>query len=727
MKKLVAVSLLLVLLIIAGCSKSQANAKSSNTSTEFVFEPQNCKDYLVSTVEGELIRLSELINKDYKSIVKADAIPGDANQNIAVFERDTQIGNRGGILKGYIVFLDEDNEPTVNDFAIKIEVRQINDIDNEINKTLLYETFFNITKDDFKLVTYNDGDKEVSTIAYHTDNIRLKDFDIKPDQCIGELNITATGKDGKALSSTPLILFTDYDKGYDNKLFNSTVKNASRELVLIGEHSRVGNQTENPLLWRIEGKKPSYLFGTIHRSDRRVLTLPAVVVEAINNSDVIYNEIELNTISVIKSLQLYIIENNQTLQDLLPEELFERVDKFLLSKGVSILQFSKLKVWALSQVLLDLDRSKESTGYDLDRHIYELGLLFGKKLGGLESPSEQLAAYNSLAVSEQTILLNDTLNYLERGKVNSYIEELFVNLYIFGDEVLLKNAGTNLIGGNQTLNKNILDKLDAGRNIRISNRISANIKSNPDKSYFYAIGAFHYPGENGVIKLLENKGFKVTRVSFDKNEECKQPFIKKGGRCYLPYGGTDIFVNKVKYGVCEEIARNYTREYCYIAKALEAGDASYCYMAGERRSQCALGVAVRTKDYMQCPHVNAPERDFCYYNTALVTDNPSLCDNIEFSVDTSNTCYLYFASKNNNTDYCEKIKFDKSVMYPYSDYEGYYSGELITYYSPRTYKDVCIKSLDKVSDKFVEIETNQNYYLNLLLFGSNSDANLWYD
>ena len=39
--------------------------------------------------------------------------------------------------------------------------------------------------------------------------------------------------------------------------------------------------SKRPFLWGIEGDKPSYIFGTIHLGDERILTLPDVVIERI--------------------------------------------------------------------------------------------------------------------------------------------------------------------------------------------------------------------------------------------------------------------------------------------------------------------------------------------------------------------------------------------------------------------------------------------------------------
>src|ERR1051325_3410775 len=52
--------------------------------------------------------------------------------------------------------------------------------------------------------------------------------------------------------------------------------------------------TEKPFLWRIEGPVPSYLYGTVHVPDPRVLELPEVVRRALNASDVFNAEIPLD-------------------------------------------------------------------------------------------------------------------------------------------------------------------------------------------------------------------------------------------------------------------------------------------------------------------------------------------------------------------------------------------------------------------------------------------------
>ena len=66
---------------------------------------------------------------------------------------------------------------------------------------------------------------------------------------------------------------------------------------------------------------------------------------------------------------------------------------------------------------------------------------------------------------------------------------------------------------NDTLDKdnsftgNLFDE----RDINMANKIEEVLKSNEKKTYFIIAGAAHFTPEDSIIKLLENKGFKVNK------------------------------------------------------------------------------------------------------------------------------------------------------------------------------------------------------------------------
>ena len=69
----------------------------------------------------------------------------------------------------------------------------------------------------------------------------------------------------------------------------------------------------------------------------------------------------------------------------------------------------------------------------------------------------------------------------------------------------------------------------------MSNRIADNITSNPEKQFFFTIGAAHYYGDEGILTLLENKGFTITRVSFNTSNTCDPGEVNINNKCYYLY------------------------------------------------------------------------------------------------------------------------------------------------------------------------------------------------
>ena len=83
--------------------------------------------------------------------------------------------------------------------------------------------------------------------------------------------------------------------------------------------------TEKPFLWRIEGPVPSYLYGTVHVPDARVLELPEVVSRALNASDVFNAEIPLDSATQLSMMSKIMLPPGQDLRSVIGEDVFARV------------------------------------------------------------------------------------------------------------------------------------------------------------------------------------------------------------------------------------------------------------------------------------------------------------------------------------------------------------------------------------------------------------------
>ncbi len=272
-----------------------------------------------------------------------------------------------------------------------------------------------------------------------------------------------------------------------------------------------------PLLWRIAGAKPSYVFGTIHLSGPRETTLAPVTERAVDEAGALFCEVSLDAGFQMKAAAM-MMSGGKSLKEVLPKDLYERADAELkrINPALTLAPLDRVPVWALGVMLPILGEQLKNPGAKaLDVQLYARAESAGKEVGGLETIEEQLGSLSSFTPDEQLALLRATLDDMEsaRREKRTPIEEMR-EAYLLGDLALIdammtewtKNAGPALA-------KQVIATMITQRNHRMAERIAAKLKAGSGKSFFFAIGAAHLGGEEGVLRLLEKAGLKVERVA----------------------------------------------------------------------------------------------------------------------------------------------------------------------------------------------------------------------
>lgn len=283
--------------------------------------------------------------------------------------------------------------------------------------------------------------------------------------------------------------------------------------------------TQNPLLWRIEGPVPSYLYGTIHIPDQRVLSIPDVVKKAIAVSDAVYTEVPFDSNSLQTAAGAGQLPESQDLRKIVGDEVFARFLKvFASGLGNNI---PPAAVQLMTPVLSRMTPFAAATQLELveyipdviagrlplDMNLYNDAVRAGKETGGIETLEEQTSLLNSVSMEDQTKLLVATLDEIEHPKPGEEnpIHKL-VNLYLAGDLGPLAAELDKEDPETQALGKQFQTRLLDDRNVRMADRIAAKCNANKNRSYFFAVGAAHYAGETGIVNQLMKKGYKVTRL-----------------------------------------------------------------------------------------------------------------------------------------------------------------------------------------------------------------------
>jgi len=283
--------------------------------------------------------------------------------------------------------------------------------------------------------------------------------------------------------------------------------------------------TEKPFLWRIEGPVPSYLYGTVHVPDARVLELPEVVSRALNASDVFNAEIPLDAATQLSMMSKIMLPPGQDLRSIVGEDVFARVvrvvGKVLGSSAppgaadLLAMTLAPMKPWAvMSQVeLLEFLPDISAGRQPLDAMLYGFAGKAGKELGALETLDEQIAVFEGFTKEEQVKMLVSALDDLEKPRPAgvSPAREL-VDLYLAGDLNRLAAEMNKQYPDDQALNRKMITRVVEERNTKMAEKIAQLCAKKPAKSHFFAVGALHYAGETGIISQLTRKGYKITRL-----------------------------------------------------------------------------------------------------------------------------------------------------------------------------------------------------------------------
>ena len=264
-------------------------------------------------------------------------------------------------------------------------------------------------------------------------------------------------------------------------------------------------ELEKSLLWKISGnglKKPSYLFGTIHLTCDT--SLDANTLNALETTEQLYLELDMNDKSIqMKLMKLMMMKDGAKLSTLLSPEDFKILDEFMKKNlNMSAKLFDSFKPFMISSMLFPkmLDCKSQSVESELMKITKEQN----EEIFGLEKAEDQMKVFDEISYQDQADeLLKTVKDNLEKDKKEfQEMITIYQNKDIEGMLKMMSDSDNKITSENQEILLNDRNK----------NWIPIMIKTMKDKPTFFGVGAGHLAGEEGVIKLLRKKGYKVEAV-----------------------------------------------------------------------------------------------------------------------------------------------------------------------------------------------------------------------
>ena len=269
---------------------------------------------------------------------------------------------------------------------------------------------------------------------------------------------------------------------------------------------------ENALLWKIEDPKnkeiKSYLFGTIHLIGKYDFILRDEVKTALDNCKSTIFELNMDDMNDMTKMMGIMMKANMngdsTLKDLISKDDYNLVNDFFSKEGIPLVMFEKMKPMFISSLIMGPmsgNEKEEMVSYEME--LLKIAKEKQKKIDGLETFEYQLGIFDIIPYSLQAKLLVEAVKSTKDTTSDNQLVDMiaaYKNQDLQKLQILM-NSDTKELGDYTKL---LLDD-------RNKNWVPI-IKTKIAEPTFFAVGAGHLAGENGVISLLRKAGLKVTPV-----------------------------------------------------------------------------------------------------------------------------------------------------------------------------------------------------------------------
>lgn len=276
-------------------------------------------------------------------------------------------------------------------------------------------------------------------------------------------------------------------------------------LTLLTKSLTAQDSTNNSILWKISGKDmkvPSYLFGTVHMicQDKYIWTNP--MKEAFESTEELCMEMDLDDSTLLMQVAMGMaLPFGQKMSDFFSESDFTVLKQYYRdSLKIDISALMGLKPIVLQTLFVGSAIFCDSiVSYEVI--LTEKAKNLGKEVTGLESAQEQIQLLDKIPNDTITAEIMRTIRGEdEQGDDLIALMDAYHNQDI--ETVHSFITKENIPGGELSM---FIDE----RNEKWIERMEERMEQNP---VFFAVGAGHLWGENGVINLLKVAGYTVEPV-----------------------------------------------------------------------------------------------------------------------------------------------------------------------------------------------------------------------
>lgn len=275
---------------------------------------------------------------------------------------------------------------------------------------------------------------------------------------------------------------------------------------------KAGREPSKGLFWEAKSQKGTvYLLGSVHMADKSLYPLADHIEKSFDASKALAVEADVGNIDgdmqkKMLSMGMY-TDGKTSLKTVVSPETYAEASKRAEALGFPPMAMNTLKPWmaALTLTALAAQKSGLDPQLGVDMHFLNAARTGGKTIHELEGMDFQLNLFNDFPANQQDAFLFYTAK--EIGQFDKQIRQM-MTAWRVGDasglEKILKQAENDA-----PKMKPAMEALLTKRNIGMTDKIVGYLESG--ETTFVVVGAAHLVGPDGIVKLLEKKGYTVER------------------------------------------------------------------------------------------------------------------------------------------------------------------------------------------------------------------------
>lgn len=266
------------------------------------------------------------------------------------------------------------------------------------------------------------------------------------------------------------------------------------------------------LMWKVSSKSNSaYVLGSIHLGDQSFYPLPAVIEDAFRSSNVLIVEVDLRKVDPLAAqqtmLQSAMYPPGDNLFHHITPATRDRLKAFLGTYGLPVEFVSHVRAWMLGTMIQILPMVQNGLNPNQGIDSYFLAKAGDKRVEQLESAQWQIKLLSQMPESLSDHWISTSLDEATHSKQHwAQLEK-----YWRQGEAEKLDQMLSASAADDTPEEKAFDRrLRQDRNPHMADRLEQCLHSTD--SCFMVVGAAHVVGKEGIVHLMEERGYKVEQA-----------------------------------------------------------------------------------------------------------------------------------------------------------------------------------------------------------------------